>query len=91
MLYYTKQGGDGMPGCHGADGLKTPELKIKICPECGAEVEMFSTDIEIQCERCGYTVYNDIQSCVQWCKYAIQCVGEELYNKLISAAKKTEK
>lgn len=80
-----------MPGCHGADGLKTPTLAIKICPECGTEVELFSTDIEINCEKCGYTVYNDIQSCIQWCKYAIQCVGEELYNKLMSAAKRTER
>jgi len=81
-----------MPGgCHGADGLKTPTLDIKKCPECGAEVEMFSTDIERNCEKCGYTVYNDIQSCVQWCKYAIECVGEELYNKLMSAAERTEK
>ncbi len=81
-----------MPGgCHGTDGLKTPTLAIKICPECGSEVELFSTDIEINCEKCGYTVYNDIQSCVQWCKFAIQCVGEELYHKLMSAAKRTEK
>jgi hypothetical protein len=30
-------------------------------------------------------VYNDIQSCVRWCKYAKLCVGEEMYNKLTKA------
>lgn len=62
----------------------TPTLKIKKCPECGAEVEIFSNDVRVKCDRCGFTVYNDIESCIQWCKYARQCVGEELYNKLMS-------
>jgi len=31
---------------------------------------------------------NDIESCVQWCKYAKECVGEEMYNKLMARAKK---
>jgi NADH pyrophosphatase NudC (nudix superfamily) len=70
-------------GCHGADKLKTPTLEIKICPRCGEEIEIFSTDTEMACDNCGYVVYNDIQSCIKWCKYAKICVGEELYNKVI--------
>ncbi len=70
-------------GCHGTDKLKTPTLEIKICPQCGNEIEIFSIDTEMACDNCGYVVYNDIQSCVQWCKYAKLCVGEELYNKLM--------
>lgn len=71
--------------CHGTDKLRTPTLEIKICPNCGSEVEVFSTDTEVKCDTCGTSVYNDIQSCVKWCKYAKLCVGEELYNKLMAA------
>ncbi|HHT17783.1 MAG TPA: hypothetical protein GXZ77_08785 [Papillibacter sp.] len=72
-------------GCHGADRLKTPTLDIKNCPECGAEVELFSIDTSVDCDNCGFTVYNDIQNCVLWCKHAKLCVGEELYNKMMEA------
>lgn len=68
-------------GCPGAANIRTPILKIKKCPECGEEIEVFSTDIEVKC-KCGFTIYNDIESCIQWCKYAKECVGEELYKKL---------
>ncbi|MFZ5649860.1 MAG: hypothetical protein ACOY4I_03255 [Bacillota bacterium] len=60
----------------------TPTLKIKKCPECGSDVEIFSNDVKVECERCGFAVYNDVESCVQYCKYAKLCVGEELYKKL---------
>jgi len=68
--------------CPGAAHLRTPTIKIKKCPECGEDVEIFSTDVKVECSQCGFTVYNDLQSCIQWCKYAKECVGEELYNKL---------
>ena len=68
--------------CPGAANIRTPTIKIKKCPECGEEVEVFSTDIKVNCSNCGSTVYNDLESCIQWCKYAEKCVGEELYKKL---------
>jgi NADH pyrophosphatase NudC (nudix superfamily) len=73
--------------CPGAGNIRTPTIKIKKCPECGEELEIFSTDIKVHCSNCGFTVYNDLDSCIQWCKYAEKCVGEELYKKL----KKREK
>ncbi|MDP6155043.1 MAG: low molecular weight phosphatase family protein [Candidatus Thermoplasmatota archaeon] len=69
-------------GCPGTFNVKTPTLKIKKCPECGSDVELFSIDVMIKCAKCGFTVYNDMQNCVQWCKYAKDCVGEELFLKL---------
>ncbi len=66
--------------CPGSLG-NTPTLKVKKCPECGGEVEVFSNDIQVRCDRCGFTVYNELESCIQWCKYAKECVGEELYKK----------
>ena len=60
----------------------TPTLKVKKCPECGNEVEVFSNDVKVECDKCGFIVYNDVESCIQWCKYAKECVGEQLYKKL---------
>jgi NADH pyrophosphatase NudC (nudix superfamily) len=69
--------------CPGAAGLRTPTLTIRTCPQCGAEIEIFSNEVKAVCENCGFVIYQDIQSCVQWCKYARQCVGEETYQRII--------
>jgi hypothetical protein len=69
--------------CPGAANIQTPTLTIKKCPHCGAQVEVFSNDISVKCSGCGFTVYNDIESCIQWCRHAKECVGEEMYNKLM--------
>jgi len=69
--------------CPGAGNIKgTPTLEIKVCPKCQNEVELFSTDVQVECKNCGFTVYNNIQSCVQWCESARECVGEEMYERL---------
>jgi protein-tyrosine-phosphatase len=68
--------------CPGAIGIRTPTIIIKKCPECGREVEIFSNEMQTKCSKCGFTIYNDLESCVQWCKYAEECVGEEMYKKL---------
>jgi hypothetical protein len=68
--------------CPGAATLRgTPSLTIKACPQCGGDVEVFSIDLKVACDNCGFVVYNNIQSCVQWCRYALDCVGEEIYHK----------
>lgn len=71
---------DSCPGA--AQFTRTPTLKIRKCPECGADVEIFSTELKVECGNCGFTIYNDLGSCIQWCKYAKECIGEELYNEL---------
>lgn len=73
--------------CPGAANLRTPTLAIRKCPQCGAEVELFSNDISVKCSECGFEVFNDIISCVQWCKYAKECVGEETYHKIMGQLK----
>ena len=57
--------------------------RVKVCPVCGNLIEMFSTDVTAACDQCGFVAYNDAQNCIEWCKYAKQCIGEELYNKLM--------
>ena len=72
---------NGFAGCPGAARLKgTPELEVKGCPECGREIEIFSSETHAVC-RCGFVAYNDAQSCISWCVYAKECVGEEIFQK----------
>jgi hypothetical protein len=69
--------------CPGAANLRgTPTLAIKKCPECGADVELFSTDLQQSCPKCSFVVYNDVQSCIRWCRKARECLGDELYEEL---------
>ena len=73
-----------MGGCQGRP--KTPTITEKICPNCGSVIELFSIDTEVACEKCGFVAYNDELSCVQWCKYARQCVGDEMYERMMKVA-----
>ena len=67
--------------CPGTANLRTPTLKLKVCPECGGEIEEFSIDTISQCPSCGFVIYNSISSCIKWCQYAKDCVGEDVYNQ----------
>ena len=71
-------------GCQGKP--RTPTIHEKTCPRCGSIIELFSIDTEVACDTCGFVAYNDALSCVQWCKYAKQCVGEEMYNHMMEIA-----
>ena len=73
-----------LDGCQGKP--RTPTIEEKICPQCGHAIEIFSTDTEVACENCGFVVYNDALSCVQWCKYARQCVGDAMYEQMMQIA-----
>jgi NADH pyrophosphatase NudC (nudix superfamily) len=68
--------------CPGTQTILIPTIKLKACPQCGEEVEIVSTDMKANCPQCGFTIYNDVVSCVQWCQHARECVGEEVYERL---------
>jgi rRNA maturation protein Nop10 len=68
--------------CPGASSIRTPTITIKKCPKCGGEVELFSVDMKVDCPSCGQAVYNNINSCVDYCQYAEECLGSEIYMKL---------
>ena len=76
-------------GCQGKP--RTPTIHEKICPQCGSVIELFSIDTEMACEHCGFVAYNDTLSCVQWCAYAKQCVGQEMYNAMMEIAENQKK
>lgn len=69
--------------CPGAADIRGPSIVLKTCPECKEEIEFFSLDLMRNCPRCGFTVYKELSSCIKWCKYARECVGDELYYKLM--------
>ncbi len=71
-------------GCQGKP--RTPTIHEKTCPRCGRIIELFSIDTQVACDSCGFIAYNDTLSCVQWCKYAKQCVGEEMYEHMMEIA-----
>jgi ribosomal protein S27AE len=77
--------------CPGVQRFKTPTLEEKICPECGNIIEIFSTDISVACDKCGFVAYNDMQSCVSWCAHAKECFGEEMYYKLTGKSPEDDK
>jgi ribosomal protein S27AE len=69
--------------CPGSASLRNNiTLEIKTCPQCGADIELFSIDKRATCDRCGFVIYNSAQSCINWCRYAEQCFGTEQYQKL---------
>ena len=69
---------------------KSKDITINelVCPNCGNIIELFSVDTEVACDKCGFVAYNDTLSCVQWCKHAKQCVGEEMYEAMMAIAKR---
>lgn len=68
--------------CPGSSSLRNNiTLEIKTCPVCGADVELFSIDRKVACDKCGFVVYNSVMSCIQWCRYAENCFGAEMVSK----------
>lgn len=61
-------------------------IEEKECSNCGELIEIASDDVSAECDNCGFTIYNDTLSCVLWCEHAKECVGEEMYEKLIQIA-----
>jgi hypothetical protein len=68
--------------CPGARFLRQPRPEIFECPDCGEEVEIWSDEIRGTCSSCGRHVFRDgLPSCVEWCKYGKECIGEEAFGR----------
>lgn len=68
--------------CPGQDdrNLKIETLK---CPDCGYKAEIFSDEIQVKCPKCRNLVCRErLPSCVDWCKMARECVGEDRWKRL---------
>lgn len=69
--------------CPGTSTILQPTIRMKPCPKCGSQVEIVSTDFKTDCDKCGFTIYSDVSSCIQWCEYARECVGDKVYDRLM--------
>ncbi|MFH1076221.1 MAG: phosphohydrolase [Pseudomonadota bacterium] len=71
--------------CPGQDS-RNIRISIHRCQKCGADVEMFSDELRVACRLCGELVYREKHpSCIEWCKGAKQCLGEERWAKLVES------
>ena len=68
--------------CPGQDD-RNVKVEIIKCPDCGYTVEMFSDEIKVRCPKCkGLVCRERLPSCVDWCKFARECVGEDKWKQL---------
>ena len=73
--------------CPGQDSRKL-RVELYKCPNCDAEVEIFSDEVSVRCQKCGEKVYsNMVPSCIDWCASARECLGEERWQELRGEAK----
>ena len=78
-------------GCPGAQQFRQPHPENVVCPFCGEDVEIWSDEFSAACPQCGKTVSRGGQSCLDWCKAARECVGDETYKKYTENKKRREK
>lgn len=68
--------------CPGQD-MRKLRVALYKCPTCGAEVEMFSDELKIKCQKCGQYVYKEnMPSCIDWCASARKCLGEDRWKAI---------
>ena len=69
--------------CPGSKKFKEPQPENVKCPSCGTEVEVWTDEIKFLCPSCKNTTIRQQEgaSCLDWCKYAKECVGGATYNK----------
>jgi HD superfamily phosphodiesterase len=66
--------------CPGARKFRQPEPEFINCPFCKAEVEIWTDEFKTICPKCKKTVIRwQDASCLEWCNYAEECVGEQAY------------
>jgi len=72
-----------MRGCPGAIVFKEAKPEYMACPHCGKEMEMWSDEPLARCPHCRLWVNKERgASCIDWCKFAAECIGLEAYERL---------
>lgn len=70
--------------CPGSQKFRQPQPEIIKCSNCGEEVEIWTDEVQATCSKCKTIVTRESgSSCLDWCKYAKECVGEQTYNKFM--------
>lgn len=70
--------------CPGSRNVTDPRPQLVNCKRCGTELEIWSDEAKVTCPKC-LAVYFQEQNltCIEWCSFAKQCVGEETYRRLM--------
>ena len=75
-----------MSKCPGSKAFTQPTPEFVPCPSCHAEVEIWTDEAEVKCDKCDNMVSRAmLQGCVDYCDMAKECLGEEMYARLIAA------
>ena len=73
--------------CPGSRAIREPRPENTTCPNCGKEVEIWTDELKATCRNCGTKVLRAQQaSCIEWCPHAKECVGPEVYERLMAGA-----
>ncbi len=71
-----------MNKCPGQDS-RNIKVEVLKCLDCGYKVEIFSDEIKVSCPKCKSLICRErLPTCVDWCKFAKECVGEDKYRQL---------
>lgn len=78
--------------CPGSQVFSQPQPENIKCPFCDAEAEIWTDEVTAKCPKCKKTVTREQgQGCLDWCRYAKECVGDEVYNKYMKNKKNVVK
>lgn len=70
--------------CPGSKTIRQPQPEFIKCPFCSEEVEIWTDEIKATCTKCKKVIVRDQgTSCLEWCSYAKECVGDEIYNNFM--------
>jgi len=68
--------------CLGRKFILEPKPEYLKCPTCGDELEIWSDEFKVKCPNCKKEIFREEGSlCIEWCKHAKECVGEERYKE----------
>ena len=74
--------------CPGSRLIRSPIPEDITCLHCGAEVEIWSFEAITRCPSCGNVVCRTQgPSCLDWCRAAKDCVGEETFARIMAERK----
>ena len=69
--------------CPGQNQRKA-SAEVIICSKCGYMAEIFSDEIKVICPSCKNLICKErLPTCVDWCKAAKECMGEQHYKVYI--------
>ncbi len=73
-------------GCPGSIEIKQPKPEDITCRHCSEVIEIWSDETETKCKHCGKINTRFMgPTCLEWCAFAKECVGEEKYKRLMKA------